>query len=117
VGTASAVVLLGGLWLLLDRSLEPALVAPPMTTTGPRVIQTEPLPEGMIVRMQQGGLRIVSTQPGGFELVSTQAEVPRFKLVDDDQLLTLAGRSAALVREVGERARLIFLGDTGAARP
>jgi hypothetical protein len=116
-GASAVVALLAVVWFDLHR--DPA-VSPNQKTqaaTSPHRITTQPLPEGMLVRSQPGGLNLVSTQPGGFLLVSTRDNEVPVKLVDDDQLLLLAGRSAALVRAVGERAMLIFTGGSDPVNP
>jgi hypothetical protein len=115
-GASAAIALIVVVWLSLHR--DPAVLPDqPQTVVSTRRITTQPLPEGILVRSQPGGLNVVSTQPGGFVLVSTRDNEVPVKLVDDDQLLLLAGRSAALVRAVGERAMLIFTGGSDPVNP
>ena len=110
LGTAGVVVL-----LLLSNPPRPTpLVVHPAAPTPERVkvVSTRPLPAAMQVQTRTDTVKLVSSRQDSVVMVSTDATRPHVQEIDDRQLLALAGRAAALIRQAGEQVRLVFLEET-----
>lgn len=108
--------------LLLSNPPRPRPVAVNPGTPAPervKVVSTRPLPASMQVQTRTDTVKLVSSRQDSVVIVSTDATRPHVQEIDDRQLLALAGRAAALIRQAGEQVRLVFLGepDTSASSP
>lgn len=102
-------VLLGvGLPLAVWLRQAPTELPPPAQARSVRVVESRPLPPGMIVETRVGAVPIVASAPGGAGLVTTADQRAGVSEITDAELLALvAGRPVALVRD-GGGARLVF---------
>ena len=82
-----------------------------------KVVNTRPLPAAMQVQTRADTVKLVSSRQDSVVMVSTDATRPHVREIDDGQLLALAGRAAALIRQVGEQARLVFFGEPDTTAP
>lgn len=82
-----------------------------------KIVHSRPLPAAMQVRTRADTVKLVSSRQDSVVMVSTDATRPHVQEIDDGQLLALAGRAAALVRQVGEQARLVFFGEPDTTAP
>lgn len=101
--------------LLLSNPPRPKpLVVHPVAPAPERVkvVSTRPLPAAMQVQTRPDTVKLVSSRQDSVVMVSTDATRPHIEEIDDRQLLALAGRAAALIRQAGEQVRLVFLGET-----
>lgn len=115
LGIASAVAL-----LLLANPPRPRPVAVHPVAPGLerlKIVSTRPLPASMQVQTRTDTVKLVSSRQDSVVMVSTDATRPHVQEIDDRQLLALAGRAAALIRQAGEHARLVFFGETGSMAP
>ena len=75
-----------------------------------RIVRSRPLSVSMIVARQPGSLVMVISSSGTFVAVETGSIKDPFQVIDDEQLLALAGsRPVALVRQGPHQAELLFL--------
>jgi hypothetical protein len=73
------------------------------------IVRTEPLPPGAIVRTQPFAADRVVMSVASVDVIRTTLNSGRFRKIDDDELLALVARPAALVRVGPNSANLIFL--------
>ncbi len=104
-------VLLGvGLPLAVWLRQVPTNLPPTAQAHSVRVVESQPLPPGMLVETRVGSVPIVKSAPGGAGLVATDDTRDKASEITDAELLTLvAGHPVALVRD-GGGARLVFAG-------
>jgi len=111
----AVLVLVGAvaLLLLLNPPRPRPRVVQPVATTPERVkvVSTRPLPAAMQVQTRTETVKLVSSRSDSVVIVSTDTTRPHVQEIDDRQLLALAGRAAALIRQAGEQMRLVFLGE------
>ena len=72
-------------------------------------VRTEPLPPSAIVRTQPFAAERIVVSVASVDVVHTTPSSGRFRKIDDDELLALVARPAALVRVGPHSAELIFL--------
>ena len=85
-----------------------------------KIVSTRPLPASMQVQTRADTVKLVSSRQDSVVMVSTDATRQQVQEIDDRQLLSLAGRAAALIRLTGDRVKLVFLGEPnepGVAEP
>ena len=80
------------------------------------IIRSQPLPARQWVQTRADSVVTITSSPASVAIISTTDAPARLREIDDRQLLALfADRGAALIRPIGERARLIFLGEGNSA--
>jgi len=107
--TTAALVVLGVLGTLAWRFLLPGHGVFTPTATSCAVVRTEPLPPGAIVRTQPFAVDCIVVSVASVDVIHTTPNSGRFRKIDDDELLALVARPAALVRVGPNSAKLIFL--------
>lgn len=115
-----AVLLCVGLPLAMWLRQASTNLPPPAQARSVTVVESRPLPPGMLVETRAGAVSIVESASAGVGLVTTDNDEPPVSEISDAELLALvAGRPVALVRD-GGGARLVFAepanGDAGDLR-
>src|SRR5439155_24011505 len=97
--TASVLAIIGGLAVLIWRSLPLPVDKPGTRPAGYEIVQSRPLPPTALVTTQPLSIEEVVVTVANASFVTTTADRGEFREISDDDLLALAGpRPAALVR-------------------
>ena len=104
-----AVIAMLALLLRDGRSPSQLPTAPSVSTIA--VIHSVPLDSRMLVRSSASGLTEISSVAGVVGRVTIVERALALPLIDDDELLRLAGRGSALVRQATGEVTLIRLED------
>ena len=107
--TTATLAVLGVLGTLAWRFLLPGRGVFTSTATSCAMVRTEPLPPGAIVRTQPFAADRIVVSVASVDVIHTTPNSGRFRKIDDDELLALVARPAALVRVGPNSAQLIFL--------
>ena len=105
----AALAVLGLLGALVWQFMLPGHGAFTPTATSYAMVRTEPLAPGAIVRTQPFAVDCIVVSVASVDVVRTTPNSGPFRKIDDDELLALVARPAALVRVGPNSAKLIFL--------
>jgi hypothetical protein len=105
----AALAVLGLLGTLVWQFMLPGHGVFTPTATSYAMVRTEPLAPGAIVRTQSFAVDCIVVSVASVDVVRTTPNSGRFRKIDDDELLALVARPAALVRVGPNSAKLIFL--------
>jgi hypothetical protein len=99
-----ALLVVLGVWLWPARELPPGNAG----AGSIRLVVTEPLPPSDTVESRRGLTPTFDSSAQELVLVETQKPTAELEAIDDQQLLTLVNRPAALVRRDARHAELVF---------
>lgn len=109
-GATLALLFVVGLALLLTAP--PHAIRSTAARDSLRIIRSQPLPARQWVQTRADSVVTITSSLASVATFSTADAPAGLREIDDRQLLALfAHRAAALIRPIGERARLIFLGE------